>query len=286
MASFVFVLLLPIAFFVYSLFQNSWTQVEQRMVEKHHLISEALIEPFSLFISTRQQALNTLGQELRNLDSMLSNTPFANINANERELRVQRILDKHLKSFGNFVALSYTSNPESETLECISSADTDHHTSLDYSSLSLNKLPIVDNSTIDKDFLSPVFESSLSGKPVILIKHRILDNHQQLQGLIYAEVSLDQIGGMCSQINFGVKGHCAVVDNTGHVLAHPNPNWVKEIRDLSKVSVVQKMLSGHSGTTEFYSPFLKADMVAGFSPIPSLGWGVMIPQPKAELTNM
>ena len=31
--------------------------------------------------------------------------------------------------------------------------------------------------------------------------------------------------------------------------------------------------------------FLKANMAAGFSAIPALGWGVMIPQPKSELTK-
>lgn len=289
MGSLVFVLLLPIAFFVYSLFQNSWNQVEQRMLEKHHLISETLVEPFTLFVSTRQQALNTLGQELFNLDSEQRGLTYSESLATTDEKRkVQRILDKHLNSFGNFVALSYTNNPESDSLESIAidSVDNEKSKALDYSLHSLKELPKVSNSLGGKEFISPVFQSSLSSKPVVLIKHHIYDNNKKTQGLIYAEVSLEQIGRMCSKINFGVLGHCAIVDSTGHVLAHPNKAWVQEIRDLSKVSIVQKMLAGESGTTEFYSPFLKVDMVAGFSPIPSLGWGVMIPQPKPELTKI
>lgn len=288
MASFVFVLLLPIGFFAYSLFQNSWQQVEQRMVEKHHLISDALVEPFSLFFSTRQEALKALGQELLSLDeggklpAVLGGTQIGS-----REVRVQRILDKHLNSFGNFIALSYAGDSEG-AIECIAQIGGEHDNlqKPDYSKLSLSELPALDENMPGRYFLSPVFESSLSDKPVILMKHHIFDENQQSRGLVYAEISLAQIGKMCSQIKFGVLGHCAVVDNTGHVVAHPNKDWVKTIRNLSKVSIVQKMLAGESGTTEFYSPFLKADMVAGFSPIPSLGWGVMIPQPKAELTQM
>ena len=272
MASFVFVLLLPIAFFVYSFFENSWQKVEQRMVEKHHLISEALVEPFSLFFSTRQQILNTLGQELINLDSEKQN--------------VQSTLDKHLNSFGNFVSLSYTSNPNA-VITHVASKNTQKLdlVNLDYSELSLAELPVVEKKSGGKFFLSPIFRSSINNNPVILVKHLIFDKSQRPKGLILAEISLDEIGRICSKINFGVKGHCAVVDNAGHVVAHPNKAWVQSIRDLSRLSVVKKMLSGKSGTTEFYSPFLKADMVAGFSPIPTLGWGVMIPQPKSELTK-
>ncbi len=288
MASFMLVLLLPIGFFVYSLFQNSWQQVEQRMVEKHHLISEALVEPFSLFFSTRQEALKTLGQELLSLgEADEFSAAFDRLQTEIKELKVQRVLDKHLNSFGNFVALSYTSDPDG-AVECIARIGVEHNglQKPDYSTLSLFELPALDENKPGRDFLSPVFKSALSNKPVILMKHHILDKNQQSRGAVYAEISLAQIGEMCSQITFGVLGHCAVVDNTGHVVAHPNKDWVKAIRDLSQVSIVQKMLAGASGTTEFYSPFLKADMVAGFSPIPALGWGVMIPQPKAELTQM
>ena len=39
---------------------------------------------------------------------------------------------------------------------------------------------------------------------------------------------------------------------------------------------------GATGIT-FYSPALKDDMGAGYTTVPSTGWGVMIPQPVAEV---
>ena len=45
------------------------------------------------------------------------------------------------------------------------------------------------------------------------------------------------------------------------------------------------MLARETGTTVFYSPALKADMVTGFTFVPTTGWGVMIPQPVAELRD-
>ena len=43
------------------------------------------------------------------------------------------------------------------------------------------------------------------------------------------------------------------------------------------------MMRGESGVTEFYSPFLKEQMVAGYAAVPEIGWGVMVPQPKSEI---
>ncbi|MDF1794169.1 MAG: ATP-binding protein [Thalassobaculaceae bacterium] len=84
-------------------------------------------------------------------------------------------------------------------------------------------------------------------------------------------------------IAFGVKGHAAIVDHTGRVMAHPLPSWIAEMKLIAKVDPVARMLRRETGTTIFYSPALNADMVAGFTFVPTTGWGVMIPQPLAEI---
>ncbi len=291
MASFVFVLLVPIGFFIYSLFQNSWEQAEQEMLEKHELISTALVEPFSLYISSRQRSLQTVGEELFLFESVeKEHEDNIDHDKQEKHHNIQRALDKYIKSFDDLVSVSYVTVPDpnhSHDHSHLSTRkyDTTQVDKPDYSYLHLSALAPLNKNKINVDFLSPVFNSPFSRTPVVLLKHNILDKNNKVAGTLCVEVSLGYIGSMCSKINFGVKGHCAVVDQAGHVIAHPNKEWIKEIRDLSKISIVQKMLAGKSGTTEFYSPFLKEDMVAGFSSVPSLGWGVMIPQPKKELTH-
>jgi predicted signal transduction protein with EAL and GGDEF domain len=84
-------------------------------------------------------------------------------------------------------------------------------------------------------------------------------------------------------ISFGAKGHAAIVDHKGNVLAHPLDSWVAERKNISKVSAVKRMLNGETGIDTFYSPALKSDMVAGFTSVSGPGWGVMIPQPVEEL---
>ena len=41
--------------------------------------------------------------------------------------------------------------------------------------------------------------------------------------------------------------------------------------------------AGQTGVGQFYSPAFNGDMIAGFAVVPETGWGVMVPQPLAEL---
>jgi len=283
MVSFMLVLLIPLGFSITSLFENSWSQAQQRMLEKHQLISEALVEPFTLFISSRQKSLTTLGREILSAHSEKKNTSLNKTNKYKQS--IQTVIDKYYNLFDDLTAVSFISSDRNTK---VMSTYIQGHSEIgfpDYSKLPLTFLKTNSNTSYKGDLISPVFNSKFSNNPVVLLKHFIKDKNNREIGAICAEVSLKYIESMCSKINFGVKGHCATVDQTGHVVAHPNKNWIKEIRDLSKISVVEKMMAGLSGTTEFYSPFLKADMVAGYSAIPALGWGVMIPQPKSELTE-
>ncbi|MGI2172927.1 diguanylate cyclase domain-containing protein [Shewanella ulleungensis] len=91
------------------------------------------------------------------------------------------------------------------------------------------------------------------------------------------------IGLLQSAVKFGKKGHAAIVDSQGNVLAHPNKEWQASSKSLSKVSIVQQMMAGNTGVMEFYSPAVKQDMIAAYTVVPTTGWGVMIPQPLDEL---
>ena len=42
-------------------------------------------------------------------------------------------------------------------------------------------------------------------------------------------------------------------------------------------------MAGKTGVIEFYSPFVRQQMVAGYASVPGIGWGIMVPQPKSEV---
>ena len=84
-------------------------------------------------------------------------------------------------------------------------------------------------------------------------------------------------------VAFGRRGHAAIVDRHGRVIAHPLDGWVKDRKDLSEIEPVQRMMNGETGISKFYSPALEDNMIAGFTTVAGPGWGVMIPQPFSEL---
>ncbi|WP_420333560.1 putative bifunctional diguanylate cyclase/phosphodiesterase [Roseibium sp.] len=102
-------------------------------------------------------------------------------------------------------------------------------------------------------------------------------------GLAVGAVRTTYFRELGEAISFGVRGHAAIVDHTGRALSHPLSDWVETRRDMSKISAVQRMLARQTGVESFYSPALKGDMIAGFTFVHPVGWGVMIPQPIAEL---
>ena len=85
------------------------------------------------------------------------------------------------------------------------------------------------------------------------------------------------------QIAFGDKGHAAIVDAKGRVIAHPFKDWITAERDISGVPVVAAMMRGETGVGQFYSPAMNGNMIAGYAVVPETGWGVMVPQPLSEL---
>ncbi|MEP1202014.1 response regulator [Tateyamaria sp.] len=88
-----------------------------------------------------------------------------------------------------------------------------------------------------------------------------------------------------ADITFGERGHAMIVDHKGRVMAHPKKEWVETAKDASGLEVVQRMTSGRTGVMQFYAPPLKADVIAGYTSVPSTGWGAMVPQPISELED-
>lgn len=128
----------------------------------------------------------------------------------------------------------------------------------------------------DEVTLSGVFAPDGEEPRIYLIKR--LDD-----ALVVGAIKTTFFQQLQKRISFGRRGHAAIVDGNGHVLAHPLQEWVQKAADISKVSAVQRILAGESGVQTFYSPALKGDMIAGFTAVDGTGWGVMVPQPLEEL---
>ena len=96
-------------------------------------------------------------------------------------------------------------------------------------------------------------------------------------------LDLDYVRQVQKAIAFGRKGHSAIVDRSGNVIAHPRADWQSAMKNLAGVAPVARMMAGESGVTTFFAPAVGKDMVTGYTTVPSTGWGVMVPQPVEEL---
>ena len=121
-------------------------------------------------------------------------------------------------------------------------------------------------------------QHSASGRPVFYLVKELPG-----QRLGLGILSTDYLVSLQQAIAFGDHGHAVITDATGQVIAHPLKDWVAASRDISGVSVVAAMIQGQTGVGQFYSPAFNGDMIAGFAIVPETGWGVMVPQPLAEL---
>jgi PAS domain S-box-containing protein len=128
---------------------------------------------------------------------------------------------------------------------------------------------------------APVFSNVLpdhQGNPTLFL-WQSLGNQRYALGAL----KTDYFVQLQSMISFGKRGHAAIVDRRGRIIAHPNPQWRATRKDISQVAPVRRMMAGETGVSRFFSPAVNAEMIAGFTITPKTGWGVMIPQPIAEL---
>ncbi len=68
-----------------------------------------------------------------------------------------------------------------------------------------------------------------NGKPIMLMYRRHGGN------LLLSVIETDYFIELGKSVSFGVKGHAAILDHTGKVLAHPSPEWVRKSWDMSKI---------------------------------------------------
>src|SRR5215831_11388557 len=117
-----------------------------------------------------------------------------------------------------------------------------------------------------------------AGEPTLFLLQP-LNGERYALGALRTEYLVD----LQSAIAFGKKGHAAIVDRRGRVIAHPNPQLRITMRDLSALEPVRRMMDGETGVMRFFAPALQEEAIAGFSTVPGIGWGVMVPQPLSEL---
>lgn len=266
--SFLLISLVPVGLLGFKVYQAAWEGVWREIYEKHRLLAMNLASPIGIYVKDHRTMIELLAKQLvplnkaaqRNHNTQLLNSTVRYLT----DFRSLTLMDLE----GNI--LTHASAPEMR----LSQPDKE-----DFA----NEACFLKTRGKGIWCLSGIQPSPVDGQPTIIMGQPVKTVSDNMVAVLLGELRIDVIETLRRNIKFGKKGHSAIVDQTGHVIAHPNPQWMKEMRDLSKISVVKKMMAGQTGVAEFYSPFIKANMVAGYTSIPDIGWGVMVPQPKPEI---
>jgi signal transduction histidine kinase/CheY-like chemotaxis protein len=104
-------------------------------------------------------------------------------------------------------------------------------------------------------------------------------------GVTIAEVDLQRIWDVVSQIKVGEHGHAYVVDAAGRLVAHPDISLVLKHTDMSALPQVKAARGGTGSTAQDISDSVDLfgrPVLTAYAPIGSIGWFVFIETPRAE----
>jgi len=267
---FVLVAVFPVSLMGYKLYHVAWQEAWREITEKHQLLAQNLAAPISVYIRDQRISLEQLGDVINFLKR--AKGEGLKLDARQRDF----VLNAMRKSEG-FLSVSLVSldgHVQISTRDLMSHEKQGMFKQVDVFTYVRTR---------DRWFLSGIAKSPFDQRPGIIMSTPVRDGHGKQIAVLLAELRIDYIERLRKGIKFGKKGHSAIVDNYGHAIAHPNPGWMKSMHDMSPLLIVQKMMDGQTGVTEFYSPFIQENMVAGYTSVPGINWGIMVPQPKSEV---
>ncbi|HKJ70334.1 MAG TPA: cache domain-containing protein, partial [Gammaproteobacteria bacterium] len=260
---FLAVALLPVTLLGIGLYHQAWEDARREVWEKHRLLAQNLATPIKLYLDNHRQKLGMLAASLR------------------EGMPAHAAMEGALEEGEGFDILALV-GPDGAVRSLVSRTDQ----LLEDPPRSLAGDPAMRRTdTTDGVAVSGVRRGPISGKPALVMAVPVETPDAGPGAVLLAELDRSVIERLRRTIRFGERGHSAIVDQNGRVVAHPNPDWRRQMKDISHWPVVHKMLEGKTGVAEFYSPFIDARMIAGYAAVPDYGWGIMVPQPRSEVAH-
>jgi putative methionine-R-sulfoxide reductase with GAF domain len=119
-----------------------------------------------------------------------------------------------------------------------------------------------------------------SGQPALAISLPIHDQQGSIVGIVSVAGDLTDISNSIEASKIGETGYSYIVDDKNLVIAHPDPTFTAELRDLSDYPPVAMLRQGKKGLVTF----VDAEGFSWHAHVTELdnGWGVIVQQNDAE----
>ena len=131
------------------------------------------------------------------------------------------------------------------------------------------------------EIISDIYPAPLTSEPMRSIILPIRNNGRVI-GVVFSDVSFGRVMNSVMDVDVGKNGSVAVVANNGRVIAHTYMEQLPEL-DLSMLPVVEAVLAGQEGSMQGYTDELGRQVIGVYSPIPELGWGIVIQKPLGDI---
>jgi signal transduction histidine kinase/CheY-like chemotaxis protein/HPt (histidine-containing phosphotransfer) domain-containing protein len=264
--AFIVVALTPVLVLGVKLHQAAWDDAWREINEKHRLLAESLAFPVRMYVDNHYAVLDLLSHHL------------AELVEDKKEKDAEHWFEDQLVYFPGVLSLTWV-NMAGEAIAHQDQAGSNAIARMAFASDD-TYIKVRDSGVwaISGTKLSPV-----DSRPVLLLAQPVVSYEHEPLGVLVAEMNVGVLEGLRQTVSFGASGYATVFDEKGHVVAHPNREWLTSLRDLSHLDVIRATLAGKSGTGEFFSPFLNQEVVGGYAPVPGLQWGVLVEQPRAEV---
>jgi len=131
--------------------------------------------------------------------------------------------------------------------------------------------------------IGSAIRSKIDNAPVMVFAAPLYADDGTFNGIIGLTLEIDFLCRKIAGTKVGKTGYAVLIDDTGTVVAHPNPDLVLSL-DIKTVdgmkAITSRMLAGESGVESYLYNGLRK--IGGFAPIPVKKWSILVTQEGEE----
>lgn len=120
-----------------------------------------------------------------------------------------------------------------------------------------------------------------TGDSTIFISVPVAFPDGKMLGAMVGELDPDHIGDQILYTNEENRQFIYLVNGSGNVIIHTNRSYMYSRSDFSSIPAVQSVMNGREGVDEQYNPIENQWRLTAYSPVKSLGWGVIVAIPMS-----
>ncbi len=133
-----------------------------------------------------------------------------------------------------------------------------------------------------KPYISEVYQTAVSGHQIVVaIAVPVKDDQGKPIGILMAPYAVDVISKRLVETKLEGAWTISLIDQNHHLAAHPRMDAYSAPADLSGYEPVKRVHAGQAGSGTFFRE--NDSYFTQYAPVPEYGWGILVEQPTKSL---